>query len=170
MKESNCQVRWDRLERLLEHMEAGELSVDGWDYGAFHREERDRAGQVCGTAGCMGGELVGLWPEEWELRMTFDGSWIPRRVRGEGEPEDGGLFSGFIEDAEDFFGLNWNEVRHLFYPDPVKGYGAGMVVPGLVRCGRGSTRAAVAGKLLEFLEWKRARVKAVRASFAEVAR
>lgn len=87
-----------RLQKLLEHMEKGELSVDKFDFGTF------RDSNSCGTAGCMGGELPGLFPRLW--RWDEDTPLL----------KDAAENSSFNESARRFFGLTKEQVDYLFYP------------------------------------------------------
>jgi hypothetical protein len=90
-------VGLERLERLLAHMQSGVLSVEHFDMRTFRG---DRAG--CGSFGCMLGECVGLWPEEWVWRPEL--TLIPGLHDGS---------TGFMA-AMHFFNLSLAEAFHLF--------------------------------------------------------
>lgn len=129
-------VRIDRLERLLERMETGRLSVDRFDFAAF------RAESGCGTVGCMGGELPSVFAEwEWAGQMP--------RLKPEFEGE---LYRDFCGDVGWFFGIRWEEVRRLFYPRtrnwPDKRLGACLPVE--------ASRTEVAENLRAFIEERKA--------------
>lgn len=91
-----------RLQKLLEHMEKGELSVDKFDFGAFRRGPFER--ERCDTAGCMGGELPALFPRLWKWEVATPVLRDARRA------------STFSESAERFFGLTTQQAGRLFYP------------------------------------------------------
>jgi hypothetical protein len=136
--------RLDRLKRLLEHMENGTLSVDHFFFGVFRDRPplRNPAAPICGTIGCMGGELPGLWPDDW--KWSYEGpprtistaeGWCAPRLKCARMGQ-----STFREDAAEFFGISFEEVGQLFYPGPL---GSGL--------DEHATREAVTEKLREFI-------------------
>ncbi len=58
---------------------------------------------ICGTMGCMAGELPILYPDEW----LFDGIFV-RLTHGE--------MMRVADDLTEFFNIPIDEVYHLFYP------------------------------------------------------
>jgi hypothetical protein len=132
-KEKANTVGMERLKRLLEHMEHGKLSVRRFDFRIIRND--------CGTAGCMAGELPGLFPE-WEFFLKPDFSDAPG-VRLKGEFSDLGLIYG----AMWFFGLERTEVLDLFFP-------AGPLEETAGRLPYEATREEVAANLRKFIRRK----------------
>lgn len=100
----------ERLEMLLKHMESEPLSVDRFDFSTFRSYDRsydqDDSESVCGTAGCMGGELPIVFPESWEIQRNC--------VFRTGDI-DYGLSP--MDQIKRFFNLTESEAYHLFMPD-----------------------------------------------------
>ncbi len=105
-------IRLERLKKLLAHMRNSEgrrhtefsfATFCSWALGNLGNAQ-GKAKPYCGTAGCMGGELPGLFPRHWE----WGGDNRPRlKVHPCLTPAG---------DLSAFFSLTDNEVRHLFYP------------------------------------------------------
>lgn len=82
----------ERLLKLAEHLEHGELSVDQFDFAVYRAHI-----QGCGTAGCALGECQDLFGEEF-FKSAKPGLDI------------------FLRAACGFFDLTIKEARNLFYP------------------------------------------------------
>lgn len=90
----------DRLAKLAEHLEKGQLGHVRFDFSTINDTESPH----CGTAGCALGELPIVWPNLW----SWNYAGLPT-LKDVGES----IFSG----ARIFFGLSSVETFHLFYPD-----------------------------------------------------
>lgn len=100
-------IQFAKLEKLLDHMRAGQLSVDKFNYGAFHKIT------ACSTQGCALGECVALWPD------TFEFVYLPLDKAVNADATYYGVHNKNsricdIAAAEEFFGLTYAETEALF--------------------------------------------------------
>jgi len=135
-------IQEERLSKLLDHMKKGKLSVKEFNFGTF------RDDTICGTSGCMGGELPVVFTE-WTLSRYKTGAWYPILKETKDDPERLGMAPSnttFIDDAAKFFGLERDEITRLFYPS------GGLFGPDeQVGLGDEATRKEVADQLERFL-------------------
>lgn len=89
-----------RFEKLIKHLEVGELGVDKFDYSALYLETN------CGTCGCALGECPTVFPEQWELG-PLNGTRRDPTLQQNGTITE--------HDAAKFFGLISQEVEAVFF-------------------------------------------------------
>ncbi len=116
MKTKNTRIELARLKKLLAHMKNKR--------NLRHKEFRFRnfctvldtdnpAKPYCGTAGCMGGEVPGIWPRHWKWVEGVHGQSFYPCLRNPSDPTN----TVTRYDLGEFFGLSESQTRHLFYPD-----------------------------------------------------
>ncbi len=107
----------DRLTKLAEHLESGELYHDKFDFNQWHCDASSSNG--CGSCGCAIGECPGLFPEDWCFSRRVNGIEFRNGEFGRLKPrlrKFEYLNSDTLADAEKFFSLSLSESRHLFAP------------------------------------------------------
>lgn len=122
----------DRLAKLAEHLEKGQLGHATFDFAVVNNSLE----ASCGTAGCALGELPIVWPLCW----SWNYGGIPYKI---------GVQRLFEEDACDFFGIDQEEMDHLFYPALQR-----VDVYGGKKLNRSATRYEVAANIRAFIEIK----------------
>ncbi len=95
----------ERLLKLAEHLEHGELGHDYFDIQSFN--EGSSAKKPCGSAGCAIGECPIVFPHDWVFRLSV-WTYQPRLVDGLKSLEDP------FEDAGFFFDLPYRHTGFLF--------------------------------------------------------
>ncbi len=122
-------VRTDRLLRLAEHLETGQLGHERFDFD-FYNDASDR----CGTTGCALGECPIVWPDDWYFHL--------HKVALRGETS-----SDVRDSAALWFGCSKDAAEHLFYPSEQlpEFYGG-------EELGEKATREQVAANIRAFIE------------------
>lgn len=96
-----------RLLKLAEHLERGELEHRKFYFGNWNVDEKLSPLHTngCGFAGCAVGECPQAFPQQWRWK---DGQPTLRTIEHTIDPP--------IESAQEFFGLDEDEMNHLFIP------------------------------------------------------
>lgn len=94
-------IRFDRLEKIAEHLEKGQLGHKVFDFMQYNEGKQDANG--CGTNGCAIGEMPFIFPRQW----IFDQD-MPVLLGGENV--------GVDRNSCEFLGLSLGEFQHLFIP------------------------------------------------------
>lgn len=98
-------IHANRLRKLADHLKKGKLGHKNFDFGSYNADVPD--GAKCGTAGCALGECPFVFPRDWEFCGPFFGD-----LKLKSKPRDL-AFNCAVE----FFGVEFGEVFHLFYPN-----------------------------------------------------
>ncbi len=137
------QIHIDRLLKLADHLEHGQLGHKKFNFGVFNASVNGdhSVKSKCGYMGCAIGECPIAFPEDW----AFDERGHPCLL------ENFGLFR-FDEECVsgcEFFGVNNDEFDHLFVPENqyVKIYGG-------IDLGRDATKEQVAANIRAFVALK----------------
>jgi len=94
-------IRFDRLQKLADHLMSGELGHDYFDFGVYSRGARKL--NSCGTSGCAIGECPVVFNRSWAFKKGY-----PHLIR------NSALSVG--NDAKKFFGIEYKMYQHLFEP------------------------------------------------------
>lgn len=99
------QIHIDRLLKLADHLEYGQLGHKVFDFNNYNADENNQAhcGASCGYAGCAIGECPIVFPEVW-------------RFNHNGWPVADGFGSVTRYSIEAFFDISVYESEHLFVP------------------------------------------------------
>lgn len=125
----------ERLLKMAQHLETGILGHKKFCFEHLHitgtPEER---GQKCGTLGCAMGECPIVFPRHFEFKENA----VHFKQHA---PE-----VWFEYGIKEFFGINWEEVNHLFYPtlQDTKKFGGR-------KLGNNAKRTSVARNIREFV-------------------
>lgn len=92
----------ERLLKLAEHLEKGELAHKTFDFGCFNGGKISQANS-CGTMGCALGELPAIDPEWY---------WLGDNVLWTGRTDSMSAW----QCAEKYFDIDGIEAEHLFFP------------------------------------------------------
>lgn len=136
-----------RLLKLAEHLEKGQLGHEKFDFANFNGGKYD--GQVrsykCGSCGCGIGECPILFKRDW----VFGKRALPvlRRYRDEARSflRKGTHIS--IASAAEFFAIPIHHTEHLFLPDEFRVWASGGTLT------ESATAAQVARSIREFVAW-----------------
>jgi len=130
-----------RLLKLYEYMRQpqSKLAHKKFNFDVFNSLLGTTEDNPCGTMGCMAGELPAIDPRNW--------CWVESDIR-----RKGGI--AIIQtDLKEYFGLDYFEVRHLFYPS----YQSDLIDPYYechARLDSDATKAQVVANLRRFLKIK----------------
>ncbi len=129
------QIHIDRLLKLADHLEYGQLGHKVFDFDSYNLDEHGKPCQArsCGYAGCAIGECPVVFPEEW----SFNDYGYPR-LNGHG-----------ASSAEIFFGISEDAFDHLFIPT-----GQSTERFGGVFLNRAATKEQVAANIRSFVALK----------------
>lgn len=110
-------IRLDRLAKLADHLEKGQLGHVKFDFSLVHENgarltTKQRKEGFCGTAGCAMGELPVLFPRKWKFADNDYGEPSVRMREGECPRID----IIYKSDVTEFFGISESKTAHLFYP------------------------------------------------------
>lgn len=130
-----------RLVKLAEHLEKGKLGHKKFSFAVYNVGATQP--KSCGTMGCAIGELPILFPKLW----TWD-SYNDPSLRKKEYPMD------TRDEVQEFFGLDLDEIQHLFYPyqQNPQHYGGKIL-------GDDATRKQVAKGIREFIKIKESESK-----------
>jgi hypothetical protein len=116
-------VYLDRLQKLAEHLEFGELAHVEFNFSDFNTVWSSNGDRVtregeppirgCGTAGCAIGECPAVF-KQWEFRERWSGHYSPVLKTQHINPT---IDNPVVDSVMKFFGLTRRETEHLFYPD-----------------------------------------------------
>lgn len=98
-------MRIDRLEKLSAHLHSGKLGLDYFDFSKVFKRRI-----MCGTSGCMAGELPYAFPEDW--RLDSRACMVLLRDSYGNDVEH-----GLCPSLKRFFELSEEEMSHLFFPE-----------------------------------------------------
>jgi hypothetical protein len=93
-----------KLEALVKHNETNRQHTE-FCFSHFHSDDEEN---VCGTSGCVAGELPHCFPAEWRWKNN-GGSLYPYLIKGT-------CWGTTRNDIAKFFGLTLSAAGHLFYP------------------------------------------------------
>lgn len=107
-------VNLNRLKKIADHLESGEMMHKFFDFTTFNSEARDFTG--CGTAGCAVGEFPAIWPDDWEFKKVPDqiieNYYTPRLKKTKGMSTG----SKVVEDVKEWLSISDKEFMLLFVP------------------------------------------------------
>jgi len=145
-------TQFKRLEKLVVHMESGQLAHPTFDFNVYNRtplynwHNRQKMSssllkRQCDTNGCAIGELPQIFPNAWKWHSGAGINNVTRKKVVDQRTDIQHM-------AGPFFGLSDMEYHHLFVP--------GRQSAGLPGCGRrlkgSARRSTVANHLRKFLE------------------
>lgn len=134
----------DRLAKLAEHLEKGQLAHEHFDFSVFN----DTNSSECGSAGCAIGECPAIWPDRF--RWVDGGPYMSTGlVMDNLHPEE--IDDDFVTPGAKFFGLGEKEWQHLFLP-----YDQRPELFGGIELAEKATRYDVAANIRAFIEIKTA--------------
>lgn len=113
----------ERLLKLAQHLENGELGHKNFDFSCFNRDLLSKGVKLkvstpgsCGTNGCAIGELPIIFPEYWEFSYPHSNPQLNAKYKGR-KWRESSCSGDIIEDAQVFFNIDVLESLHLFMPD-----------------------------------------------------
>ena len=97
------EIRFDRLEKLADHLIDGKLGHEHFDLLCFNEGITNKKG--CGSNGCAIGECPIVFPEEWFFAKNSRKPLLIKSKR---------IFNRTFHSSLEFFNINPNQFRHLF--------------------------------------------------------
>lgn len=126
----------ERLIRLAEHLEHGNLGHDKFNFSCFNYIEDLEADQTgCGYCGCAIGELPILYPNEW----AFYGNRVFLKISKTG--------GSSLLDAVEWFAIPYSHIRMLFISHVEREFNPKML-------SWDASREEVAKGIREYITWR----------------